>query len=82
MQSLKNEVESLRGELKEAKNNNGAGLGGQAEVQSQEQERKEREQREEKLELNMELIQRRSRRKNVIIKGLKEEQRKERKKVE
>ena len=82
MQSLKNEVESLRGELEEAKNNNGVGLWGQAKAQSHEKEKKEREEREEKLEWEMELIQRRSRRKNVIIEGLKEEKRKERKEVE
>ena len=75
-------IESLRGELEEVKNNNGACLGGQAEAQSQEKERKEREEREEKLEWEMELIQKRSRRKNVIIEGLQEEQRKERKEVE
>ena len=42
MQSLKKEVKSLRGELEEAKKNNGAGLEGIEEARKQENKRKER----------------------------------------
>ena len=66
MQGSKTEIEKLRGDLEEEKKNKGQ----DEDTQAKGGERMERDDREEKLEWELELVQRRSRRRNVIIEGL------------
>ena len=82
MQSLKDEVEKLRGNLENAKKNMGQSEGRQDDTQAKEEERRERKDRDEKLEWELELIQRRSRRRNVITEEIGQDQNKERREVE